>query len=430
MSEIIITENLGKKYIISHQAEARYTALRDVIADGAKKLIRRKNQEIPKREEFWALRNISFKINQGERVGIIGRNGAGKTTLLKLLSRITEPSEGRIKIKGRVASLLEVGTGFHPELTGRENIYLNGAVLGMTRLEIKKKFDDIVSFSGVEKFLDTPAKRYSSGMYVRLAFAVAAHLEPEILLVDEVLAVGDIQFQKKCIGRMDMMSKEEGRTILFVSHNTGAIKNLCQRSILIEKGKILYDGLTENTLNEYSQSLRKNKIDENTAINDELSRRGSGDVRISGVSVYNAQGEEQYNFGTDDVIRMTISYKVLKELQGCTIFIGLKSGITNECITSVRHIVSLKKLNSGDKGTVSIELSDVSYIRPGEYPLYIHISESMLGSRKYDVLDDVTHPIVIAAVKKTKFLNFEPSQSGGYFSIPSKVLFNRIYKST
>ncbi len=241
MSEVIIAENLGKKYIISHQAEAQYTALRDVIADGAKRLIRRKNQKIPKREDFWALRNVSFKINQGERIGIIGKNGAGKTTLLKLLSRITEPSEGRIKIKGRVASLLEVGTGFHPELTGRENIYLNGAVLGMTRSEIKKKFDDIVIFSGVEKFLDTPVKRYSSGMYVRLAFAVAAHLEPEILLIDEVLAVGDAEFQKKCLGKMENISSKEGRTVLFVSHNMNAIEQLCNRCLLIKNGNLKID---------------------------------------------------------------------------------------------------------------------------------------------------------------------------------------------
>lgn len=240
MSETVIrVENLSKKYIIGHERE-RYTALRDVIANGIKSIGKRfsKQEYIdPNIEEFWALKDISFEIKQGDRVGIIGRNGAGKSTLLKILSRITEPTTGKISIKGRVASLLEVGTGFHPELTGRENIYLNGAILGMNRAEIKKKFDEIVTFAEIEKFLDTPVKRYSSGMYVRLAFAVAAHLEPEILIVDEVLAVGDAQFQKKCLGKMEDVSKE-GRTVLFVSHNMSYITKICFNGLLVEKGEI------------------------------------------------------------------------------------------------------------------------------------------------------------------------------------------------
>ena len=240
MNEVISVENLGKKYIISHQGSVNNT-FREMIVENTKNIFKGKLFKKSNKEEFWALKNVSFKIYEGGRVGIIGRNGAGKTTLLKLLSRITEPSEGRIKIKGKVASLLEVGTGFHPELTGRENIYLNGAVLGMSRSEIKKKFDDIVTFSGVEKFLDTPVKRYSSGMYVRLAFAVAAHLEPEILMVDEVLAVGDVQFQKKCIGKMEDVSLKEGRTVLFISHNTNAIEQLCNRCLLIEKSNLVID---------------------------------------------------------------------------------------------------------------------------------------------------------------------------------------------
>lgn len=251
MSRVIEAENLGKKYIISHQIQERYTALRDVIADGAKKLIKGKKQLMPRREEFWALRSINFFVNQSDRVGIIGRNGAGKSTLLKLLSRITEPSEGRVKIKGRVTSLLEVGTGFHPELTGRENIFLNGAILGMARSETKKKFDEIVEFAEVEKFLDTPVKRYSSGMYVRLAFAVAAHLDSEILIVDEVLAVGDAQFRKKCLGKMDDVSSKEGRAVLFVSHNMGIIRNLCNSAILLDEGKIKFIGNVEDTISKY-----------------------------------------------------------------------------------------------------------------------------------------------------------------------------------
>lgn len=230
---IIEVRNLGKKYIINHQRES-YTSLRDVMANKVKNFGKKKLQTGEK-EEFWAIKDVSFDIKQGDKVGIIGRNGAGKSTLLKLLSRITEPTTGSIAIKGRVASLLEVGTGFHPELTGRENIYLNGAILGMHRQEIKKKFDEIVEFAEVEKFLDTPVKRYSSGMYVRLAFSVAAHLEPEILIVDEVLAVGDAQFQKKCLGKMGDVSKE-GSTVIFVSHNLSLIKSLCKLGIYFSDG--------------------------------------------------------------------------------------------------------------------------------------------------------------------------------------------------
>jgi lipopolysaccharide transport system ATP-binding protein len=243
MSDAIIkVEGLGKKYLLRHQATGRrYVALRDVLANKAKSLFRKREPETGNGksvEEFWALKDVSFEINQGEAVGIIGRNGAGKSTLLKLLSRITEPTKGRIRLRGRVASLLEVGTGFHPELTGRENIFLNGAVLGMARTEIKKKFDEIVAFAEVEKFLDTPVKRYSSGMYVRLAFAVAAHLEPEILIVDEVLAVGDMEFQKKCLSKMERVSGQEGRTVLFVSHNMDLISKLCSRAVLLNAGRI------------------------------------------------------------------------------------------------------------------------------------------------------------------------------------------------
>ena len=231
-NKVITVENLGKKYVLRHQNAERYTALRDVITNKAKSVFK-SSSAIPQSstEEFWALDDVSFDVNEGDRVGIIGRNGAGKSTLLKILSRIVTPTKGRITIEGRVASLLEVGTGFHPELSGRENIFLNGSILGMSKSEIQSKFDEIVAFAEVEKFLDTPVKRYSSGMYVRLAFAVAAHLEPEILIVDEVLAVGDAEFQKKCLGKMKDVSGE-GRTVLFVSHNMGAIKALCNKGIL------------------------------------------------------------------------------------------------------------------------------------------------------------------------------------------------------
>lgn len=286
MSDTVIkVENLSKSYTIRHQTGERYTALRDVLANSAKdignRLLRRNHSarrtQYSALEEFWALNDVSFEVKQGERVGIIGRNGAGKSTLLKILSRITEPTQGRIHIKGRVASLLEVGTGFHPELTGRENIYLNGAILGMSRDEIRRKFDEIVAFAEVEKFLDTPVKRYSSGMYVRLAFAVAAHLEPEILVVDEVLAVGDAAFQKKCLGKMGDVASE-GRTVLFVSHNMTAVKTLCQRAVWLEQGAIAGIGEIGRVVDDYLQKgflvVLEKKWD------DPITAPGNEDVRI------------------------------------------------------------------------------------------------------------------------------------------------------
>ncbi len=256
----IIVENLSKSYVVGHNtADAeRYTALRDVLARNARNLARKTRDMFYGRaivqgdevDEFWALKDVSFEVKRGETLGIIGRNGAGKSTLLKVLSRITEPTKGRITIRGRVASLLEVGTGFHPELTGRENIFLNGAILGMTRAEIRRKFDEIVAFAEVETFLDTPVKRYSSGMYVRLAFAVAAHLEPEILVVDEVLAVGDAAFQKKCFGKMEDVGKD-GRTVLFVSHNMAMITNLCRTGLFFNSGKLEFHGRASDAVLEY-----------------------------------------------------------------------------------------------------------------------------------------------------------------------------------
>ncbi len=256
MSDVIIrVKSLGKKYRIHHQRSERYTALRDVISDKVRGIFRpraRGAEEQPGVEDFWALKDVSFEVKHGEVLGIIGRNGAGKSTLLKVLSRVTEPTEGRVELDGRVASLLEVGTGFHPELTGRENVYLNGAILGMTRVEIKRKFDEIVTFAEVEKFLDTPVKRYSSGMYVRLAFAVAAHLEPEILIVDEVLAEGDAQFQKKCLGKMQEVSKG-GRTVLFVSHNMAAVSSLTTRSVVLNAGRVVVNDTSVAAIEHYIQ---------------------------------------------------------------------------------------------------------------------------------------------------------------------------------
>lgn len=266
-------ENLTKEYVLRHQQVSNYTALRDVLVDRVKSAARGKFSTQSK-ETFLALDDVSFEIQSGDRVGIIGRNGAGKSTLLKILSRIVAPTQGRITLDGRIASLLEVGTGFHPELSGRENIYLNGAILGMSRAEINRKFDEIVAFSEVEKFLDTPVKRYSSGMYVRLAFAVAAHLEPEILIVDEVLAVGDAAFQKKCLGRMREVAGE-GRTVLFVSHNMEAVQKLCNTGIMLQKGRLIRQGPMDDVIKTYLEQSASSQAEFQVELpNDGIDRPG------------------------------------------------------------------------------------------------------------------------------------------------------------
>jgi lipopolysaccharide transport system ATP-binding protein len=328
MSYAIRIENVGKKYLIAHQQRERYTALRDSLAGVFKNMLcaisgRRgaSGSGRVEREVFWALKDIGFEVASGERVGIIGRNGAGKSTLLKVLSRITEPTIGRVSIRGRVASLLEVGTGFHPELTGRENIFLNGAILGMTKREIRRKFDDIVAFSEVEKFLDTPVKRYSSGMYVRLAFAVAAHLEPEILIVDEVLAVGDAAFQKKCLGKMGEVSSE-GRTVLFVSHNMSAVRQLCGKAILLDGGRVQEIGTSEEVCSRYlkgqSDALHRMGVQEQIRCfrTDPLFRLDNIEITQDG----NPVSGPCVN-GTPVEVR--ISYELLEEVAGLRVFVDV-----------------------------------------------------------------------------------------------------------
>jgi lipopolysaccharide transport system ATP-binding protein len=314
MSDTMISvENVGKRYTLKHRSSCeRYTTLRDVITRGALAPFRAFSSRRSRggsngthgfglissgtsSEDFWAIKDVCFKVEQGDVVGIIGRNGAGKSTLLKILSRITEPTAGQIRIKGRVASLLEVGTGFHPELTGRENIFLNGAILGMSRAEIKAKFDEIVAFAAVEQFLDTPVKRYSSGMYVRLAFAVAAHLEPQILIVDEVLAVGDSEFQKKCLGKMREVATG-GRTILFVSHNMQAVSVLCNRGIFLRGGLLEYSGSTKGAVDMYISSFSQT----NSQADNPDRRYGTGEYRFTSASsdrqIFEGAEEKVINF--------------------------------------------------------------------------------------------------------------------------------------
>ena len=327
-SDVVIdAEGLSKRYTIRHK-NLRSEGLRHSIqhlATAPFRWLARRNRpasaDVPAgaegpavTEAFYALKGVSFQVRQGEVLGIVGRNGAGKSTLLKLLSRITEPTEGRVRIIGRVASLLEVGTGFHPELSGRENVFLNGAVLGMTRREIARKFDEIVAFAGVERFLDTPVKRYSSGMYVRLAFAVAAHLEPEILLVDEVLAVGDAEFQKKCLGKMKDVTRH-GRTVVFVSHNMAAVRNLCTRTISLDKGSVVADGPTIEVVSRY---LQQDYTARAAIVGDELTRRvqrdswgrgGDGVLYCREVALLDADGQSRDQFSSDEEITIAVTYE-------------------------------------------------------------------------------------------------------------------------
>ncbi|MBU0764758.1 MAG: ABC transporter ATP-binding protein [Bacteroidetes bacterium] len=329
-SEIVIkAENLGKKYVIGHQTErGGYTALRDVLMQNTRTLWNKTKDLATGKpiiqgdtiEEVRALKDVSFEIRCGETVGIIGRNGAGKSTLLKILSRITEPSTGRVTIKGRVASLLEVGTGFHPELSGRENIYLNGTILGMTRKEIRSKFEEIVDFAEVRKYLDTPVKRYSSGMYVRLGFAVAAHLEPEILVVDEVLAVGDVQFQKKCLGKMSDVARE-GRTVLFVSHNMAAVENLCRTGIVLDNGNIGFNGPITEALKFYLSSITE--IIDNSNIGARSDRKGEGQVRITNITIKDQERNENIPFQTGTKFFFEIDYKAGENVKNPRVIIGL-----------------------------------------------------------------------------------------------------------
>ncbi len=423
MSDAIISvEHLGKKYRIAHQQQGRrYVALRDVIAQKMKapfqflrRTTRRQDHGLrdhettrlqdhspevrsplssgqlagsPRTEDFWALRDVSFSVRQGEVVGIIGRNGAGKSTLLKILSRITEPTEGRVTIKGRVASLLEVGTGFHPELTGRENIFLNGAILGMHRAEIKRKFDEIVAFAEVEKFLDTPVKRYSSGMYVRLAFAVAAHLEPEILIVDEVLAVGDAEFQKKCLGKMRQVSKSEGRTVLFVSHNMAAVQTLCQTGILLERGGIAARGNIRDAVTRYLSS--QTKYDEGIE-----QRAFSPRLSLSRLEIAPAVVKQHERM----TLNLELAAKSDDVISDLALLIHAPGG-ERASLIDLRSASGAYSLPAGRRLAITAEVADVPYVE-NEFAVGLYINadsvcESFLNLSTFSVLPSQSNGQVV-----------------------------------
>ncbi len=373
---IIEIKNLSKRYTLGLRQP--YLTLRDAFLDTIKNPFKVLTK---KKDVFWALKNISFDVQPGEVIGIIGRNGAGKSTFLKTLSQITPPTMGKIYLRGRVASLLEVGTGFHPELTGRENIYLNGAILGMTRREINSKFTEIVGFAEIEKFLDTPVKHYSSGMYMRLAFSVAAHLESEILLVDEVLAVGDTQFQKKCLGKMQDITSKDGRTVLFVSHNMSAINSLCKRTVLLEKGRIKAIGETQKVMRIYSDLVRSVASAEIAKRKD---RYGNGKCRFSKIIFRNSKGRESTTLGSGENIQIQIDYLVKdKSLKNIDFAIGIDTLSDQRRITSITNKLFNKPISTKN-GNIKIAVTKLN-LAPGNYSYNLIMVE-----RSGDIVDWLT----------------------------------------
>ncbi len=403
MSEIAIhVENLSKSYRIAHQGEVRqYKTLREDLVALPRRLSGLARGQNGTSETFWALKDVSFDVHEGEVIGIIGRNGAGKSTLLKILSRITEPTRGRAEIYGRVGSLLEVGTGFHPELTGRENIYLSGAVLGMTRAEVQRKFDEIVAFAEIEKFLDTPAKHYSSGMYVRLGFAVAAHLEPEILLVDEVLAVGDTQFQKKCLGKMGEVAKE-GRTVLFVSHNMAAVNSLCSTCLLLEKGSIVQSGDTKTVISHYLNQQRES-LDGEVDLADPHLRRNSLEQSLfkwNRLVVTDSYGNRTTSIGLKEAFRLTMQGVLRQATDDLRVGFSIDSSLGFCMFNSYAADDSLPE--TFPPGTLDFTVEfDRNFLAPGLYTIG-------LAANGLNIIDWIPEAIS---------LNIEPVSKDGRFSL-------------
>ncbi|MDI9864025.1 ABC transporter ATP-binding protein [Flectobacillus longus] len=359
---VIEAQNVSKRYIIDHKkGNAKSNTFREVITDTFRNIFTKGEDDEVEHEDFWALKDVSFKIEQGDRVGVVGSNGAGKSTLLKVLSRITEPTQGKITIKGRVASLLEVGTGFHPELSGRENIFLNGAILGMKRDEIKKHFDAIVDFAGVEKFLDTPVKRYSSGMYVRLGFAISAHLEPEIMIVDEVLAVGDADFQRKCLGKMKDASTS-GRTILFVSHNLTAVQGLCNKAMYMQKGQLIQMGETNLIMSNYLSQIQKTDLQ--VTYTNQSEAPGNDRVRLKSVKLVPNYLDNQNHLDVRTSFKIQIEFWNYMDQANLNISLHINS-LTGECIFNI-GTPSIKF----DKGIISAECEIPNdFLNDGSYSL-------------------------------------------------------------
>ncbi len=409
MSSINI-ENLGKRYRIGTRQQEK--TFREAIVDTVKaplknlshlRSLTRFNEE-ESESIIWALKNVSFEVKQGEAIGIIGPNGAGKSTLLKILSRITEPTTGFAEIYGRVSSLLEVGTGFHPELTGRENVYLNATILGMRKKEIDRKFDEIVEFSGVEKFIDTPVKRYSSGMQVRLAFAVAANLEPEVLIIDEVLAVGDAEFQKKCLGKMSAVAKE-GRTVLFVSHNMGAIKQLCQRCILLDQGTVIENGLPSQVIESYiSGSVHEQK---SAVVDLSLFPRHTGDQRaITEAWIENEDGNATQELPMGAKVKICYRFKANRILKNPTFGLSVYNSFGDTVFSFASYLVDNKKIDDCQEGVAVFDFDEFPLL-PGNYAVTFSLSEG-----HNHALDSVAMALHFSVANYDLFGTGRPYESG------------------
>jgi lipopolysaccharide transport system ATP-binding protein len=373
----IVAENIGKEFFLGENTardrfrQALHSVTPRVLA--------------PKIDSLWAVRHVSFEIRRGEAVGIIGHNGAGKSSLLKVLSRVTRPTEGRATIHGRVGTLLEVGTGFHPELTGRDNIFLSGSVLGMTRQEVARKYEEIVAFSEVEKFVNTPVKRYSSGMYVRLAFAVAAFLDPEILIVDEVLAVGDTAFQRKSLGRLNQAASEQGRTVLFVSHNLQAIRTFCKRVLILDKGRLIYDGPAQQGIEYYLKSASPSVNLRGVRMKDRLNRT-SGAVRFTNVVCHNASNEPSWDVPFGGMARIKFDFEVMSDIHNLAFGLRLRLASNGEAVSTARKTLSETPMKAGMKGQIEFHLRDIP-LNPSELSLYAWLASSD-GKMSHDVIDE------------------------------------------
>jgi lipopolysaccharide transport system ATP-binding protein len=367
-------------------------------------------------EYVWSLKDINFDVRQGDVLGIIGKNGAGKSTLLKILSQVTTQTTGQIKVRGRIASLLEVGTGFHPELTGRENVFLNGAILGMTKTEITSKFDEIVAFSGVEKYIDTPVKRYSSGMMVRLGFAVAAHLEPEILIIDEVLAVGDAEFQKKCMGKIKNVAGE-GRTVLFVSHNMQAMASLCKNGILLKNGLIDEIGDMNSCIKKYN-GLFNDSVIGTMSIKDRLARaNSSGNVLFTNVQAF-SNGKKTWDFRYDEEIHIQFECDVRDHANGVLFYMALLDPITTDVLTNFKVVIKENAVKNGDKLSFDVTIP-AKTLRVGQFLPYFAIGDAQT-QKWYDVVDSNVNLPALSIMSS----DMDPHTNIGVFSIPYKININ------
>lgn len=410
-------EGLTKCYRLGQTVGSPYNTLRDEIIKKGQSWKGRlfgKGEGLAQSQpdnNLWALQGVSFSAKPGEMIGIVGRNGAGKSTLLKILSRITAPTSGQIQIKGKLASLLEVGTGFHPELTGRENIFLNGALLGMRKKEIQKKFDAIVAFSQIERFIDTPVKRYSSGMYVRLAFSVAAHLEPDVLILDEVLAVGDLAFQKKCTGMMKEVASQN-RTVLFVSHNLSLIRSMCDRVILLDQGKVVMDDATEAVLPEFVRFLQQARSEDRAR-----SLRGHpGKVaRITKVGFFNKSQDPSWILPMGEKAHLEIEYETLSPTSGIVVCVVIKNPLSVDVVASIKEKVTSDKLREGERRKVSIEFPSMP-LHPFEYGIEVSIGNAE-GDQVYDRMGAEGDLPLLSITSE----ELDPQKRQGYFTLPIRV---------